>query len=559
MDRRNFAALAVGVGLVVGAVGTLLFYGKTVGVSFPIFILLGIAAVLGVAVATRRRLRPRNLWPLIPLLFFAMMVAVRADPLVLTLNVLAALALGALTLYYLPLERPLDEDSFAEHTINTIGTGVVVLPYGLGEVGESWAWARERLNNRGRQATLVLRGVMFALPVVIVFGVLLGSADAVFASYARQAWDGFRKLVGLQYVGDTVGQAVFTLFLATVAAGGISFGLKRREQAAQSSPVEVEEPAAADAPEGDTETDTPAEKRKPGFKLTMIETGIVLGSIVALFTAFVLIQFRYFFGGQANVTVEGLTYAQYARRGFFELVAVSGLTLGLALWLDLVTVRQEGRETRLFRGLAVALVALTGVMLVSASQRMLLYEDAFGFTQLRVYTHVAMLWLGVLFGVFLLAVFRVRKNIFSLGWLVVIIGYLVTLNLLNVDAYIAERNIARYHAGKELDIAFLNSLSVDAAPAILALYNGLESSSQLHEWAGQWLARQLAVMGWERDGAGGTVFSANVARSTAWAQLAAVRASLPVYDSSLDWRWRSGPARQAGCSRWDALGTCLSR
>jgi hypothetical protein len=220
-------------------------------------------------------------------------------------------------------------------------------------------------------------------------------------------------------------------------------------------------------------------------------------------------------------------------------VAVSVLTLGLSLWLDRVTVRQERREQLTFRGLCVALVALTTVMLVSASQRMLLYEDAFGFTQLRVYTHVFMHWLGVLFIVFLLALFRVRKNVFSLGSLLVIIGYLGTLNLMNVDLYIADRNIARYRAGQELDIAFLNILSVDAAPAIIPLYTETTDNPAVHDWAGQWLVRKLIALDNLREGDGATVFSANLSRESAWAQLDAARDTLPEYDSSSYW-WYQG-------------------
>jgi hypothetical protein len=93
-----------------------------------------------------------------------------------------------------------------------------------------------------------------------------------------------------------------------------------------------------------------------------------------LFGVFVLVQFAYFFGGQDTLAAIGLTYSQYARRGFFELVAVSILTLGLVLWLNHTTMRQPGRENRLFIALSVILVALTSVMLFSASQRMLLYE-----------------------------------------------------------------------------------------------------------------------------------------------------------------------------------------
>ncbi len=269
--------------------------------------------------------------------------------------------------------------------------------------------------------------------------------------------------------------------------------------------------------------------------LGMIEGCILLGSVDLLFALFVIIQFAYFFGGRAALEVTNLSYAEYARRGFFELVAVSVLTLGLVLLLDSVTVRRIERHVLIFRVLAVLLVGLTGVLLVSASQRMWLYEEQFGFTTLRVYTHVFMVWLALLFAFFLLALFRARQRIFALGVLLVAIGYLGTLNLMNVEQYIAERNIERSAAGYELDFGYLSLFSVDAAPAILDLYQ-TTGSPALRESAGQWLAARLATLDWLRRSSGSTIFSANLARDTSWAALNAVRDRLPEYDPTYFYR-----------------------
>ncbi|MFN8561785.1 MAG: DUF4173 domain-containing protein, partial [Anaerolineae bacterium] len=265
--------------------------------------------------------------------------------------------------------------------------------------------------------------------------------------------------------------------------------------------------------------------------LGMIEGCMVLGSVDLLFALFVIIQFAYFFGGRATLQVASLSYAEYARRGFFELVAVSVLTLGLVLALDNTTVRRLDRHTTLFRVLAMLLVGLTGVILVSASQRMLLYEEQFDFTMLRVQTHVFMYWLAALFGFFLLALFRVRERIFSLGVLLVMIGYLGTLNLMNVEGYIAERNIARSAQGYELDYWYLSGFSVDALPVMLRAYQSAETRPELQAYAGQWLARQLSRLDTMRGTTGSTIFSANLSRDSAWAALDGIRDSLPEYDA----------------------------
>ncbi len=530
MERRSFAVVTVGTGLIMGIVGNIFFYGRTVGISFPIYILLAVGLVLALARPAGQTVNRRNLWLLVPLAFFAVMVVFRADELISALNIAAVLTLGTVGLYYLPLAHNLDTEPISEYPKALVVSGFMIPSWAIGEAAESWLWLREKRHQRGNVLASVVRGGVFALPVVLVFAVLLGSADAVFANYVNQAFDGVRRALGLEYLGDTFMHVMVIGCLAVAVTGSLGFALVRRPAAAP-----VVNPPLDDDPDGEAVLPETKPKSKPGFKLSMVESSIIMGSVVALFAAFVGIQFAYFFGGERTIQVAGITYSQYARRGFFELVAVSVLTLGLSLILDHVSVRQTKRENMLFRVLALMIVALTTIMLVSASQRMWLYEEAFGFTQLRVYTHVFMLWLGALFGVYVLAVFRLRMNIFTLGLVLAIIGYMVTLNLMDIDRYIADRNIARYHDGQDLDIGFLNILSADAVPAVIPLWQESKAGTIVNTWAGQWLSRQYIGLDSEMSGSSQLPFSFNLSRRAAWAELKAIGDQLPAFDPSIYW------------------------
>ena len=554
MERRAFAVVTVGTGIMMGLLGNILFYNRMIGISFPFYILLAAVLVLILARPAGQPIHWRNLWLLIPLAFFAGMVAVRADELITALNITAVLTLGAVGLYYLPLRHNLDTEPVTAYPRALIETGLLVPTWAVSEGIQSWLWLREKRQQRGGALAAVVRGSIFALPIILVFAVLLGSADAVFASYVNQAFEGVRRALGLEYLDDTIARLLVISALSVTMTGSLGFALVRRPAAGAVVPSFPD----TDDPDGEGVLVEDKPKAKPGFKLSMVESSIIMGSVVALFAAFVGIQFAYFFGGARTLEVAGITYAQYARRGFFELVAVSVLTLGLALVLDHVSVRQTKRENIVFRVLALLIVALTTIMLISASQRMWLYEEAFGFTQLRVYTHVFMLWLGVTFGAYVLAVFRLRMNIFTLGLVLAVIGYVVTLNLMDVDRYIAERNIARYHDGQELDIAFLNILSPDAVPAVLPLWEESAAGSTVNQWAGQWLARQLITLDSEVKDGGQLPFAFNLSRTAAWNALDAVRNRLPAYDPSLYWgTYYSGYAetRSDYQSGWDAVTT----
>ncbi len=536
MQRGKLAVWLLSISLALGLIANIFFYHKTIGLSFFLFIGLSVLATLAVAAAARLPVNRRNLWPLLPILAFAALVAIRGDSIINTLNISAALALGGLTLGYLTRPEPLDEATLPAQATTVIAASLFSVFGGISEARAAWRWLRER-SWQGKIVVAVMRGLMIAVPVVAVFTLLLGSADVVFAGYVQDVWN----LLALNSSASLLGQVMLIGGVGWLAAGALSYGLARH-LADEQPALPADDKAEAYFVQGEREPVTmqavsPAplrEKRKarPLMQLGLIESAIVLGLVDALFAVFVIIQFAYFFGGEATIEARGLSYAEYARSGFFELVAVSVLTLGLALFLDNATIRGLRRENTVFRLLALVMIALVGVMLVSAAQRMWLYEAAYGFTRLRVYTHVAMLWIGVLFGAFALSLFRLKRHVFALGVLVAAIGYLATLNVMNVDLYIAERNIARYHEGQALDLGLLMSLSVDAVPAMLPLYDALEDNPTPDAQAtvGLWLASKLYNLDRQRAGMGATIFSANLAREDAWRLLNARRTQLPEYD-----------------------------
>ena len=187
------------------------------------------------------------------------------------------------------------------------------------------------------------------------------------------------------------------------------------------------------------------------------ETGIILGAVNLLFITFVIIQVRYLFGGSANITETGYTYAEYARRGFGELVGVAVLSLVLYLGLSTIT-KQDSRASRVgFTVLSVLLMANVLVILASSFQRLRLYENAYGFSQLRTYTHIFIFWLaGLILATIVLELVR-RRGHFALVLLSVVVGFGISLAVINVDGFIVNRNVDRALAGEEFDIAYLNT------------------------------------------------------------------------------------------------------
>ena len=199
---------------------------------------------------------------------------------------------------------------------------------------------------------------------------MLGSADLVFG----QRLEEFIELFNLENLPEYIFRFVYILMGAYALAGVF---LHAAQQSKEERLVGEGKPVV------------------PSF-LGFTEAAIVLGSVAALFAAFVFIQFQYFFGGQTNIQIDGYTFSEYARRGFGELVTVAIFSLLLILSASGVTRRETEMQRRVFSGLGVGIVGLVLVMLVSAFQRLVLYETAYGFSRLRAYTHIFMIWLALL-------------------------------------------------------------------------------------------------------------------------------------------------------------------
>ena len=364
--------------------GDLLLRATPWGANFSLWVAALVGAAAVVAWLGGLRVAGEGRWLVPVAVLFAAGIAWRDSPVVVFLDLLACLVAVSLAVLRGRTGR-LRLAGISEYVLGGIYTGALTsagpLPVAIRDVG----W-REVARGRWRGPALAAtRGVFIAAPLLLIFGGLFVAADAV-----------FEKLV-VDFLGfdvvEVFGHLFLILFFAWITAGLLWISL------------------LAYNPENLTL------RRPDSLSLGIIELGVVLGLLDLLFLAFVVVQVRYLFGGAERVlTTAGLTYAEYARRGFFELVTVTALalpTLLVAHWL----LRAETRE-RAFKALAGALVALLFVVMASALERMYLYLREYGLTELRLYSTIFMAWLAVVLLWFLLTVLRDRRDRFAFGALV---------------------------------------------------------------------------------------------------------------------------------------------
>ncbi|KAA8889647.1 DUF4173 domain-containing protein [Nocardia colli] len=203
-----------------------------------------------------------------------------------------------------------------------------------------------------------------------------------------------------------------------------------------------------------------------GRSLRRVEWALPVGALTILFTVFVGAQFMALFGGDDYVQrTAGLTYAEYARSGFWQLAVVTILTLAVIL----VVLRWAAKDTVADRlWLRVLLCAVSGLSLIivaSALGRMWTYQQAYGFTLLRLLVEVCELWFGLVYLLVVAAVLSLRRMWLPRAMIGTAMATLLALAVLNPERLIADQNINRWQDGKSIDTGYLAELSADVLPA----------------------------------------------------------------------------------------------
>ena len=406
--------------LLAGAAVVGLLTALTLHGGLGLNVLLAGVAVLAVVFPVARRNRTA-------LVFAALAVALLVLPVLVDAGWIAVLAI----LLAVPLA------SYAltggRSWIDLVGGGLALplaVPYSL-------TWAVRGLTTLARSRRGVNTSMLISLSItgmlLLTFGVLFATADAAFS-------DAVTGLIPEFSVGSVfVRILVFGLFAAITLAGAF-FAIAR-----------------------------PRFKRPPAApEVGRIPWAVPIVALDLLFLAFVAVQAKVFLASDRNRVLRstGLSYAQYARQGFWQLLIVTGLVIAILALAVYYAPLRGGTDRIVVRALLGLLCALTLVIVVVALRRLYLYEEAYGWTRLRLWVHAVELWLGLV--IVLIAIAGIRLEAAWLPRVVAMSGAvsMLALGLLNPDGYIAARNVDHFHKTGKLDTAYLQSLSADAVPAL---------------------------------------------------------------------------------------------
>jgi hypothetical protein len=273
---------------------------------------------------------------------------------------------------------------------------------------------------------------LIAIPIGVLLAGLLATADPVFASFFQLNFD----------LGQLALDAIFVTIGSLAAAGLLRL--------AASQPL-----ARVDG---------------PMWRLGSVEGLVVLAVLDAIFGGFAVAQLLAAAGAAGDtLRAAGITYADYARSGFFQLLWVAGITAVILIVFSRITALTQPSTRKAFLVLGEIGVVLTLLIVFVAFQRLSLYESAYGFTMLRLYSQIFAVWIALVFVLLaadMAGLFRRRRwfvGVTSISAMAV----LLALNLANPEAVVVTQNLNLARSMHRIDAQYLAELSSDATPALL--------------------------------------------------------------------------------------------
>jgi Domain of unknown function (DUF4173) len=431
MMRPLLAALAIGI------TGDLLLRGSEgrLGFTLWVFLLVGTALAL-----TDRAQRERRLL-LVGVAAAAFGLVWRDAEILHLIDILSLLCMGALVIWHGSGKR------IAELTVvqsvraavlavlTTLGGAPSALRDGLEAAGGS--------QTTGRHVRALVIGAVIAVPPLAIVAMLLSESDRVFGGFVQNLVD-FLSVSATEHV-------LLALLLTWFAAGWL--------RAARGEPTGLRVP----------------EVMSPGAPFLTV--GVGLFGLVALLALFLGTQARMLFGGAEYLRAAAdLTVAEYARDGFFEMVAAAGIVLGTLVAAEWLLAADDAMGRKRFGAVGMVLLVQVSLLLASAIVRMGLYVREFGLSIDRAFALAVMVLVSAALVTVATTTVRDRAGRFAPAMLAVTVAWVMMLNLVNLEGLVVRVNVGRAAAGAPFDARYHAVLSADALPVLRAQASRLSST-----------------------------------------------------------------------------------
>jgi hypothetical protein len=431
-------------GLIIGIVFDIFFYNKTLGISYPVFIIVILSITAFVFWRKYKDLDNKAwLWS-IPIIVLSVTFTIYSNQ---VLKILNFIIIPYLVIMMIALVSKTNRTDWAD--LRFLGDFFkrvfVPLRYIHMPFITFFRMTDSKDKKKRRIFPRIAIGILISIPILAIIIWLLSSADIIF------------KDLFISIPISRIIKHFFIVLGVTIYAICFYWSIVRARD-------EEKKPAY-----------DPISWKRFLDPIVLITILFLLNVVYAVFS---VIQFTYLFGGESFMLPSSYTYAEYARRGFFELVVVAVINFILIL-ITVSFIRRENSKVHIANKVLMSfMVCFTFVMLASAFYRMLVYEEAYGFTYLRIFVQAFMVLLFFLFIINIVFIWYTRLPIIKAYFIAALAVY-IALNFASVDVIITRNNIDRYKESGEIDMEYLKGLSYDAVPQMTRLVGDKELGDEV--------------------------------------------------------------------------------
>ena len=435
-----------------------------IGISATIFTIVFLAFSVSYNAAKGINQSGRTVIQLLILVVFSAVFALTSNETIKSWNMLF---LWIATLYWIYTSAQNRESERIDRMVFfDVIKAMFVMPFSTYGAAPSAAFNGFKKTKLGRKFWLSLLGLVMAIPVTWIVSLLLVNADPIFKQIFEYIFnDFFRKIVTALF------QTVVGLPFAFYMFGALYANGEKKNK--------------------DVMTNAENENTIRSFRICPNTVAyFAVGPLCFMYFLYFISQAAYFLSAFSNIVPQKYSYAQYARRGFFELCIVCVINIIIILLMDLLIERKDGKRAGLHRFYIGFISVLTLVIIATALRKMALYIGEFGLTPLRVYSS----WFIILLGLVFIAI-TIRQFAVNFNWIGMIVATTVIMfGILcfgDVDGNIAKYNVNMYQSGRndEIDINMITwRLSYSAVEYVVPLCD--DSDPDVAESAKRYIDRK---------------------------------------------------------------------
>ena len=412
---------------------SILFFEKKLGLSVTLFIIPLIILIYYSLKINNKIKDKKGLLFIIPIILLSLTYLIFDNYFFRVTNTLAIPIL--LTLLYIYTIKP----TFNIKNIIESIIKIVIEP--LSHIGNVYHLITEQIKKKikvSNKIKRVTKSIIIIIPIVLIVLFLLSSADQIFGNIFNKLFNLTSKIS----LSNTIKRLIPMIILFFYLSATINYLLYNYSK-------------------------TENNEKEINVNIDSLTVKILLTTLNIIYIIFDIIQIKSLILHQVSMNI---SYAEYAREGFFQLMIVSFINLIIILVSKSIEKKQDKKSKKYIKIMNLIMVFLTFIIIISSFIRMHMYETEFGYTLLRLLVYFSLITEIILLIPTIIYIINSKFNIVKY-YIIILITMYITINFINIDYIIAYRNIKRYYETNDIDIYYLMNNHTDDIPLLIDLYN----------------------------------------------------------------------------------------